>query len=91
VRAAWDASMEGVRLLQQRIVTHAIARDYRPGYLTLAIRERKRRAFRRWIEHMREIYDYPLECWIANNCGRIRAATGLWREHMTAVLVICIR
>jgi gamma-glutamylputrescine oxidase len=73
-RAAWDASMEGLRLLEERIARYAIACDYEPGYMTLALNGRKRRALREWVEHMQDVYNYPLE-WIdhAGLAGHVRS------------------
>lgn len=62
-RAAWNASLEGMRLLEQRIDTFAIACDHVRGYMTLAPRQRKVDGLRRWVRHMREHYGYPLE-WV---------------------------
>ncbi|WP_439685407.1 FAD-binding oxidoreductase [Cupriavidus oxalaticus] len=62
-RAAWNASVEGMRLLEQRIDTFAIACDHVRGYMTLAPRQRKVDGLRRWVRHMREHYGYPLE-WV---------------------------
>ncbi|AXE92903.1 NAD(P)/FAD-dependent oxidoreductase [Paraburkholderia sp. DD10] len=60
-RAAWDASIDGMRLLRQRIGDYGIDCDYISGYLTLALRKRKSEALRRWVEHMARVYDYPLQ------------------------------
>ncbi|MCO4889408.1 FAD-binding oxidoreductase [Cupriavidus sp. WGtm5] len=62
-QAAWNASVEGMRLLEQRIATYGIACDHVRGYMTLAPRAHKVDGLRRWVRHMRERYDYPLE-WV---------------------------
>lgn len=64
VRRAWDISMEGLALLQQRIARHAIDCDYTPGYLSLAVNARKGRALLRRIEHMERHYGH-VQHWIA--------------------------
>ena len=60
-RRAWDISVEAMRLLQQRIAAHAIDCDYTPGYLTLAVTARKARSLLGWIEHLADVYDYPVQ------------------------------
>ena len=63
VKRAWDVSMEGLQLLRQRIARHAIACDYTPGYLSLAVNARKGRALLQRIEHMDRHYGH-LQHWI---------------------------
>lgn len=62
-RRAWDITVEGVRLLHARIARHGIDCDWQPGYLSLATKPRKSRELRRWMDHVRAAYDYPLE-WV---------------------------
>lgn len=62
-RRAWDISVEALQLLQKRISTHAIACDYTPGYMTLALTARKARVLDTWVEHLANAYGYPLQ-WI---------------------------
>lgn len=62
-RAAWDASVEGIDLLRQRIDQLEIGCDYVRGYLTLAPREGKVRDLEDWMRHTSGTYGYPLE-WI---------------------------
>lgn len=64
VRRAWDISMEGLQLLQQRIARHAIACDYTAGYLSLAVNARKARALQQRVEHMAEHYGHEQQ-WIS--------------------------
>jgi gamma-glutamylputrescine oxidase len=63
VRRAWDISMEGLALLQQRITRHTIDCDYTPGYLSLAVNARKGRALLQRIEHMDRHYGH-VQHWI---------------------------
>lgn len=63
VRRAWDIAAQGMQLLQQRIARHAIACDYTPGYLSLAVNARKARALRQRIEHMAQHYGHEQQ-WI---------------------------
>jgi gamma-glutamylputrescine oxidase len=62
-RRAWDISVEGLRLLQQRMAQHGIECDWRPGYLSLATKPRKSDELRRWQDHVQAAYGYPLQ-WI---------------------------
>ena len=59
-RRAWDVSVEGLQLLRERIGRYGIACDYRPGYLSLAVRPRKARALRRWMDHVMAAYGHTL-------------------------------
>ena len=60
-RRAWDISVEALALLRERIDKHAIACDYAPGHLTLAVNARKGRALAAWTQHVAQRYDYPLQ------------------------------
>lgn len=62
-RRAWDVSVEGLQLLQQRIDRYGIDCEWRSGYLHLATRPRKVRELRRWLEHLDAFYGYPMQ-WI---------------------------
>lgn len=63
VKRAWDISMQGLQLLQERIARHAIACDYTSGYLSLAVNARKARALRQRVEHMAQHYAHEQQ-WI---------------------------
>ncbi len=63
VRRAWDVSMAGLALLRERIERHAIACDYTPGYLSLAIGARRGRALQQRIAHMAQHYGH-VQQWI---------------------------
>lgn len=62
-RRAWDVTVDGMQLLQERIARHGIACEWEPGYLSLATKPRKARELRRWMEHVQGAYDYPLQ-WV---------------------------
>ena len=62
-RRAWDVSVEGMQLLRERITHNAIACDYVPGYLHLAVNARKARALKQRLEHLAQAFDYPSQ-WI---------------------------
>jgi gamma-glutamylputrescine oxidase len=60
---AWKISEEGLDLLRQRIETHAIACEWRAGYLNLSVKPSRTKTLRRWMDHVSERHGYPLE-WI---------------------------
>jgi gamma-glutamylputrescine oxidase len=73
-RRAWDVSVQGLALVRERIRRHAIACDYTPGYLSLAVKPRKSVELRRWMDHVVQAYAYPLQ-WIGPNEIRSRIAS----------------
>lgn len=84
-RAAWNATVEGMRLLQQRMDMFGIACDHVPGYMTLAPHQRKVGDLQRWASHTRETYGYPLE-WIerarlSQYVGSDRFVAGTYDPH----------
>jgi gamma-glutamylputrescine oxidase len=60
-RRAWDISLEGMQLIQDRIRRHAIECEYRRGYLSLVVKPRRRAELERWAHHVIEAYGYPLQ------------------------------
>ena len=62
-RRAWDISVEGMQLLQERITRNAIDCDYVPGYLHLAVNPRKARALAQRLEQLAKAFGYPTH-WI---------------------------
>lgn len=70
-RHAWDISMQGLALMQQRIARYAIDCDYVPGYLNLAVSARKARALEARVEHMARVFGHRQQ-WIP------RAEVGDW-------------
>ena len=63
-RRAWDISVEGLRLLRERIERYAIDCDYTPGYLSVAAKASKARALDAWAQHVMRVHNYPLQ-WVA--------------------------
>lgn len=57
-RRVWDMTLEAIRLIGERITRFDIDCDWRSGYLSLAVGERKARALRSWHEQMRSAYGY---------------------------------
>jgi gamma-glutamylputrescine oxidase len=65
-RRAWDVSVEGLRLLADRISRYEIDCDYTPGYMTLAVRPGKVKQLEQWMHGVTARYAYPLE-WVAED------------------------
>ena len=73
-RRVWDMSIEALDLLRERIHRHAIACDWRDGYLGLATSARKGRELQAWAERMTSVYGYiqqpiapaDMPAWIAS-------------------------
>ena len=59
-RRVWDMSIEALDLIKERIARHAIACDWRDGYLGLAVNARKGAELAAWAERMAEVYHYPM-------------------------------
>jgi gamma-glutamylputrescine oxidase len=60
-RRIWDMSVEALDLLRERMQQHAIACDWRDGYLGLATSARKGRALQAWADRIEAVYRYPLQ------------------------------
>ena len=65
-RRVWAMTMEALRLIGERRERFAIECDWRPGFLSLAVSERKGRGLQAWQAHMAQAYGYATE-WIAPN------------------------
>jgi gamma-glutamylputrescine oxidase len=62
-RRLFDWSVEAVDLVQQRIARHAIACDWQPGHVHVAIKPRHVSELKRWQGDMAQAYDYPTQWW----------------------------
>ena len=62
-RRVWGMTIEALDLIVQRCQRFAIDCDWQPGYLGLAVNERKARDLRAWHERMVNAYGYALD-WI---------------------------
>ncbi len=62
-RRAWDISIEGIDLVQERIETFGINCEYTSGYLNLAVNERKSQALKKYVVHMGSTYGHAMK-WI---------------------------
>lgn len=63
-RRAWDVTVDGLRLLRERITDYKIDCEFVPGYLSLAVNARKASALRQWHETCERAYGYPHWRWI---------------------------
>ena len=63
-RQAWDVSMEGLRLIEERIRAHDIQCDHVRGYLQVAVNARKADKLKAWVDGASACYDHPMT-WIA--------------------------
>ena len=59
-RRVWDMSIEALDLLRERIARHAIACDWRDGFLGVATSEKKARQLADWADELEAKYHYPL-------------------------------
>jgi gamma-glutamylputrescine oxidase len=63
-KRVWDMSLESLALIHERCKRFNIDCDWRPGYLSLAVNERKGRHLREWRDKMHAQYGYETQ-WIA--------------------------
>ena len=71
-RKAWQITVEGVELLRQRIDQHAIDCDFVPGWMFLAINERKAKGLREDLDFVRDKFGYQHWSWIPHEEMRAR-------------------
>ena len=62
-RRVWAMTIEALALIQQRCARFQIDCDWRPGYLSLAVNERKARALQAWQLRMQSLYQHET-AWI---------------------------
>lgn len=60
-RRAWQLTVEGLQLLRQRMEKHTIECDFVPGYMSVAVNQRKAHALAAWTEHIARAYDYKMQ------------------------------
>jgi len=63
-RHAWDISMEGLALIQQRISNYGIPCEYTAGYLNVAVNRKKSDGLKKWVDHMNNYYGHEQQ-WIS--------------------------
>lgn len=80
-RRLFDWSLEGVRLLRERIVQYGIDCDWRDGHAHVAIRPRHVAELTHWQRELAEHYDYPL-AWL----DREQLRTGLASDRYLGAL-----
>ncbi|MBE2243258.1 MAG: FAD-binding oxidoreductase [Burkholderiaceae bacterium] len=57
-RAVWDMTLEAIALIHTRCERFGIDCEWRAGYLSLAVNDRKGRELAQWHDHMRCHYGY---------------------------------
>jgi gamma-glutamylputrescine oxidase len=62
-RRVWAMTIEALDLIRERCRRHAIACDWRDGYLAVATSARKARELRAAVERVAEVYGYP-QTWV---------------------------
>ncbi|PCE22739.1 FAD-dependent oxidoreductase [Paraburkholderia acidicola] len=74
-RAAWALSVEGVRLVRERIARYGIDCDFTPGYLTVATRPKRVPDLRAWMEAATQRWGYTQLSWLDTDAIRTRVAS----------------
>jgi gamma-glutamylputrescine oxidase len=69
-KRVWAMSIEALALLRSRIEQHGIDCDWQPGYLGLAVGERKGRELAEWADRIEREYGHPVERIAAGDIGR---------------------
>jgi gamma-glutamylputrescine oxidase len=59
-RIAWQMSIEGIRLIQERIADFRIDCGFQHGQITLATSPAKARSLHKMVEHLSRTYDFDL-------------------------------
>jgi gamma-glutamylputrescine oxidase len=71
-RRAWELSAEGVELVRQRVEQYSIDCDYVPGWMFLAVNERKAKLLRDDLDFVRDKFGYQHWSWIPHEEVRQR-------------------
>ncbi|MFI4941080.1 MAG: NAD(P)/FAD-dependent oxidoreductase [Burkholderiales bacterium] len=56
----WQMTVEAMQLLKDRISTHAIDCDFTPGYLSVAVTDKKARELEQWVNLLEQRYQYAM-------------------------------
>jgi gamma-glutamylputrescine oxidase len=75
-RAAWALSVDGVRLVRERIERYGIDCDFTQGYLTVATRAKRATDLREWMDAATHRWGYPHLEWLDRDAIRARVASG---------------
>jgi gamma-glutamylputrescine oxidase len=74
-RAAWAMSVEGVKLVRERIERYGIQCDFTPGYLTVATKSKRVPDLRSWMEDASTRWGYTKLSWLDTDEIRARVAS----------------
>jgi len=75
-RAAWAMSVEGVKLVRERIVQYGIDCDFTAGYMTVATSPKRVPDLRAWMENASSRWGYTKLSWLETDAIRSRVASG---------------
>ena len=74
-RAAWAMSVEGVKLVRERIERYGIPCDFTPGYLTVATKPKRVPDLHSWMEDASTRWGYSKLSWLETDEVRARVAS----------------
>ena len=57
----WHMTQEAMQLMRDRIEKHNIECEFTPGYLSLAVTDKKAREMEEWVSHLQQRYNYSVE------------------------------
>ncbi|WP_295751261.1 FAD-binding oxidoreductase [Undibacterium sp.] len=60
-RRAWNITVEAMQLIRSRIAEHAIDCDFVPGYMSVAVNEKKGRQLAEWSNDLQKRYGYQMQ------------------------------
>ncbi len=69
-KIAWQMTVEAMHLLRENIAKHNIDCDYVPGFLSLAVNQRKARGVHEWLEYAEKHFDYPMQAIPPSEIGK---------------------
>ena len=57
----WQMTVEAMQLMRDRIKKYAIDCDFTPGYLSVAVTDKKARELNDWVESLSQRYNYTMQ------------------------------
>jgi gamma-glutamylputrescine oxidase len=60
-KRAWQMTVEGLQLMRDRIEKYAIDCDFTPGYLSVAVNQKKAKELHDWVAHIEQRYGYHMQ------------------------------
>ncbi|MGH8782723.1 NAD(P)/FAD-dependent oxidoreductase [Paraburkholderia sp.] len=74
-RAAWALSVEGVKLIRERVEHYGIDCDFTSGYLTVATKPKRVPDLRAWMDAATQRWGYAQLSWLDTDAIRARIAS----------------